>query len=167
MENIEIKARVKDLEQVRSRVLAESDEYIGLDHQIDTYFKTKSGRLKLRESTLSGSYLIIYNREDTHAPVSSNYHMLVVEEPEGVKEMMEKLLGLHRVIRKKRDIFLYRNVRIHLDQVEQLGNFLEMEAVIDEKYHDETEEKEKIFRLMKILEINVEDLVSESYENLA
>jgi predicted adenylyl cyclase CyaB len=167
MENIEIKARLKDLEQVRSRVLVESDEYIGLDHQSDTYFKTKSGRLKLRESTLSGSYLILYNREDTHAPVSSNYHMLVVEDPKGVKEMMGQLLGLHKVIRKKREIFLYQNVRIHLDQVEHLGDYLEMEAVLDEKYHDEAEEKEKIFHLMKILEIEAEDLVSESYENLA
>ena len=167
MENIEIKAQVKDLEQVRIRVISECDEYIGSDHQIDTYFKTKSGRIKLRESTLSGSYLIMYNREDTHAPVSSNYYMLVVEDPEGVKAMLEDLLGFHKVVRKKREIFLYQNVRIHLDQVENLGNFLEMEAVLGEKYHDESEEKEKIFHLMKILKIDVEDLISKSYENLA
>jgi predicted adenylyl cyclase CyaB len=74
--------------------------------------------------------------------------------------------GIHRIIEKSREIFLYENVRIHLDEVKELGNFLEFEAVMDEKYNNKEAETEKVKYLMEKLEINNEDLISESYENL-
>ena len=67
---------------------------------------------------------------------------------------------------KNRNIYLYQNVRIHLDEVNKLGNFLEFEAVMDEKYRNKNVEIQKVKYLMEKLEINEADLVSESYENL-
>jgi predicted adenylyl cyclase CyaB len=166
LENIEIKARVADFMQLRKRVLAESESYVGLDNQVDTYFKTRKGRLKLRESTLSGAYLIPYRRKDEHGPKRSSYQKLVVDDVVGVKDLLSELLGVHKVIRKKREIFLYKNVRIHLDQVEHLGDFLELEGVLDNATNDVSQEKEKIFHLMHELGIEIDDLVADSYENL-
>jgi predicted adenylyl cyclase CyaB len=140
--------------------------YVGVDHQIDTYFKTTKGRFKLRESSLSGPYLIFYLREDLNGPKTSVYQKLPVEDPKGFKILLEKMQGIHAVIEKKREIFIYDNVRIHLDDVFDLGSFLEFEAVMDETYHDRELEIKKVEFLMKRLSINDDDLVRESYENL-
>jgi predicted adenylyl cyclase CyaB len=166
LENIEIKARLKNLDQTRALVKKLNHEYVGLDHQIDTYFNTTNGRFKLRESSLSGPYLIFYLREDLDGPKSSIYQKLPVEDVAGLKELLAIMQGIHTVIEKNREIFLYQNVRIHLDSVNKLGAFLEFEAVMDETYHDRETETKKVEYLMKVLSIKDEDLVSESYENL-
>ena len=83
MENIEIKVHVKNPERIRELVKALSHTYVGLDYQTDTYFKVTNGRFKLRESSLSGPYIIFYLRENLTGPKSSIYHKLTVEDPEG------------------------------------------------------------------------------------
>jgi predicted adenylyl cyclase CyaB len=166
MENIEIKARLENLDQTRKLVKNLNHKYVGLDHQIDTYFNTSKGRLKLRESSLSGPYLIFYLREDLDGPKSSIYQKLPVDDAAGLKELLAKMQGIHTIIEKNREIFLYENVRIHLDSVDKLGAFLEFEAVIDETHHDKEIETKKVKYLMKILGIKKEDLIRKSYENL-
>lgn len=166
MENIEIKARLKNLDQTREHIKDLEHNYVGVDHQIDTYFKTNNGRFKLRESSLSGPYLIFYLRENLSRPKSSVYQKLSVEDPKGLKILLEKMQGIQAVIEKNREIFLYKNVRIHLDEVYTLGSFLEFEAVMDERYYDRTQETKKVEFLMEKLGINDDDLVRESYENL-
>ena len=166
MENIEIKTRVSDLQYIRKKILQMDHQYVGLDHQLDTYFSTKLGRMKLRESTLSGPYMVLYFRDDIHGPRSSTYQMIPVNDPVGVKDMLSQMLGIQIVVDKKREIFLYENVRIHLDQVSALGEFMELEAVMDEKHDDKKKEKEKVNHLMDILNIKQEDLHSKSYREL-
>ena len=166
MENIEIKARIDDLEQVRNRILQLEHQYLGVDHQTDTYFKTNKGRIKLRESALIAPYLIIYLRPDQRGPKSSVYHKLAVEDPSGVKKVLAQILGKHVTVIKKREIFLYKNVRIHLDQIKNLGTFVEFEAVMDAKHQNRAVETKKVKYLMKILGINSKDLIDGSYENL-
>jgi len=166
MENIEIKARVKNPAKIRKLIKQLDHTFVGLDHQIDTYFKTTNGRFKLRESSLSGAYLIFYLRENLSGPKSSVYHKLPVEDPDGLKSLLKKMQGFHKIIEKNRNIYLYQNVRIHLDEVNKLGNFLEFEAVMDEKYRNKNVEIQKVKYLMEKLEINEVDLVSKSYENL-
>ena len=82
------------------------------------------------------------------------------------ESLLKKMQGFHKIIEKNRNIYLYQNVRIHLDEVNKLGNFLEFEAVMDEKYRNKNVEIQKVKYLMEKLEINEVDLVSESYENL-
>lgn len=166
MENIEIKARIKDLDQCRNLIKKIDHTFVGCDHQIDTYFKTTKGRFKLRESSLSGPYLIFYVRENLSGPKSSIYQKLPVEDADGLKELLKMMQGIHTIIEKKRDIYLYENVRIHLDDVKNLGTFLEFEAVMDEKYNDRDLETKKVNYLRKVLDIEEEDLICESYENL-
>jgi predicted adenylyl cyclase CyaB len=166
MENIEIKARVNNLDQIREKIKKLDHKYVGIDHQIDTYFKTTNGRLKLRESSLSGPYVIFYIRENLCGPKSSVYQKLTVEDANGFKELLKKMQGIHTIIEKEREIFLYKNVRIHLDEVRELGTFLEFEAVMNDKYNDRKVESQKVEFLMKELDIKQEYLIRESYENL-
>ncbi|TFG96311.1 MAG: class IV adenylate cyclase, partial [Calditrichales bacterium] len=166
MENIEIKARVRDMKQTRERVKRLNHRFVGLDKQVDTYFKTKSGRLKLRESSLSGPYLVIYQRENENGPRSSIYQKLTVEDPDGVKQILESTLGLHIVVAKNREIYLYENVRIHLDEVHDLGTFLELEAVMGQGFNDRGIEEKKVRYLMQQLGVDDTDLIATSYEQL-
>ena len=166
MENIEIKARIDNLDAVRDRVIKIKHEFLGCDHQVDTYFKTERGRMKLRESSLSGSYLIMYLRNDLSGPKRSVYQTLAVENAQGVKDLLSHLLGIHTVVEKEREIYLCENVRIHLDRVKDLGIFLEFEAVLNDQYPNRKAEKKKVYWLMETLGITENNLISTSYENL-
>ena len=164
--NLEIKARSADPEAFRRRAEAVATRHVGVDRQIDTYFATQQGRLKLRESSLSGGQLIPYLRPDEPGPKDSDYAVIPIEQPEGLKALLTEILGVHRVVRKVREIWLCENVRIHLDQVEELGSFVELEAVYDGAPESLPEEQRKVRELMNRLEIREEDLVDVSYEGL-
>ena len=166
MENIEIKARLKNIDQTRELVKKMDHIYVGVDLQIDTYFKITKGRFKLRESSLSGPYLIFYVRDNLSGPKSSVYQKLPVEDVTGLKDLLTNMQGIETIIEKKREIYLFENVRIHLDEVTGLGHFLEFEAVMDNKFNNRKIETEKVEKLMEALNIHQENLVSESYENL-
>lgn len=164
--NLEIKARCRDLEAARRRAEAIATEYLGLDHQVDTYFVTRQGRLKLRESSLSGGQLVPYLRPDQPGPKRSDYRVIPVEEPASLKALLTEILGRHRVVDKQREIFLFENVRIHLDRVKGLGSFLELEAVFDGSPGAEPEQQRKVDWLMKELGVAEDDLLATSYEAL-
>ena len=165
--NLEIKAYCLDLEKTESIVKEIATEYLGLDTQKDTYFFTKKGRFKLRESSLSGSYLIPYLRPNQTEAKLSKYAKIDIQAAETVKSLFEQLLGIQIIVKKKRAIYLYENVRIHLDEVEGLGTFIEFEAVFDDKDDfDEEKQKEKVDYLMQKLDVKKEMLIAVSYENL-
>ena len=166
MENIEIKARVENLDRTRDMVKTLDHKFVGLDYQIDTYYKVTNGRFKLRESSLSGPYLIFYLRDNLSGPKSSVYQKVPVDDAQGLKNMLHQMHGIQTIIEKKREIYLYENVRIHLDQVKNLGNFLEFEAVMDERNNDKNVETQKVNFLLEKLQIDEKDLISVSYENL-
>jgi adenylate cyclase class 2 len=164
--NLEIKARCADLDTTRERARAVATRCLGVDRQTDTYFATTRGRLKLRESSLSGGQLIPYLRPDQRGPKNADYAVIRVEEPESLKALLTEILGVHRVVRKVREIWLHENVRIHLDEVEGLGSFVELEAVYDGASESLPGERRKIRFLMERLGIGEEDLVDTSYEGL-
>ena len=164
--NLEIKARCADLDAARERAEAVATRRLGIDRQTDTYFVTQRGRLKLRESSLSGGQLIPYLRPDQRGPKNSDYGVIPIEEPESLKALLAEILGVHRVVRKVREIWLHENVRIHLDQVEGLGSFVELEAVYDGAPESLPAQQQKVRFLMERLGIGEEDLVDVSYEGL-
>jgi predicted adenylyl cyclase CyaB len=164
--NLEIKARCADLEAARERTRALATSHVGIDRQTDTYFATRRGRLKLRESSLSGGQLVPYLRPDQPGPKRADYGVIPVEEPERVKALLSEILGVHRVVRKVREIWLHENVRIHLDEVEGLGSFVELEAVYDGASKSLPAQESKVRVLMDRLGIREEDLVDVSYEGL-
>jgi predicted adenylyl cyclase CyaB len=164
--NVEVKARCGDLAALRRRAERLATRHLGVDRQVDTYFRTRAGRLKLRESSLSGGQLVPYVRPDGDGARVSDYQVIPVPDPEAARRLLAELLGVHRVVRKEREIFLWHNVRIHLDRVEGLGSFMELEAVFDGRPESEPDERRKVAHLLKELGVGEADLVPVSYEAL-
>ncbi len=164
--NLEIKAPVADPAAFRAKAQALATETVGTDDQVDTYFCVPSGRLKLRESSLSGAQLIPYLRPNDGGPRRADYQVISVPDPDGLKALLGEMLGVHRVVRKRREIWLVDNVRIHLDAVDDLGDFMELEAVFDGTPATEAEQQRKVAHLMKELGVDEGDLIATSYEAL-
>jgi len=164
--NIEIKARCADPAEARRRAHSIATEHVGTDHQIDTYFETRQGRLKLRESSLSGAQLLPYLRPDQAGARRSDYRVMPVPDGPGTRELLAQILGVKCVVEKQREILLYQNVRIHLDTVKGLGTFVELEAVFDGSPGAEAEQHRLVDKLMLELGIHEPDLVPVSYQNL-
>ncbi len=163
--NIEIKARYDDPETALEKIKKLSCTFVGLDKQKDTFFHVADGRMKLRESSLSGANLIPYLRKNQPGPRPSEYMLVPVPDASKFKRLMERILGVAAVVEKERHIYLYQNVRIHLDRVKHLGTFIEFEAVLDEN-HSDADGKKKIEFLMSHFGITPKDLVAEAYVDL-
>ncbi len=164
--NLEMKARCGDLEAARERAREIATDWIGVDDQTDTYFVTRAGRLKLRQSSLAGAQLIPYARPDERAAKRSEYQVLAVEDGPGLVRMLGAMLGVQRVVRKRREIALYENVRIHLDRVEGLGDFVELEAVWDGGEAGLALQERRLAFLRERRGIRDEDGVAGGYETL-
>ncbi|HEY8505370.1 MAG TPA: class IV adenylate cyclase, partial [Gemmataceae bacterium] len=128
--NVELKARCPDPAAVRRALAALKAEPMGTVEQADTYFAVPDGRLKLRESTPGQAELIFYRRSDAHEARPSEYHLAPVACPERVAGVLAAALGVRGRVRKTRHWWLYRNIRVHLDEVEGLGAFVELEAMV-------------------------------------
>ncbi|MBI3558546.1 MAG: class IV adenylate cyclase [Deltaproteobacteria bacterium] len=166
MPNIEIKVPYSDLEKARRIAREHHTEYVGVLRQTDTYFKTVAGRLKLREFGAGRpAQLIPYQKTyDAAVPMRSDYALLPVEDPAQVKRLLGALLGQEFVVDKTREVFLIENVRVHLDQVAGLGNFVEFEAVFTDDTPDaRARETARIDRLMQLFGISAADLMRQSY----
>jgi predicted adenylyl cyclase CyaB len=164
MPNIEIKAKCRDLQKARSIAEKVKTNYAGSLHQVDTYFSTKEGRLKLREINGKDAQLIPYYKEYRIGPMKSSYSVMPVKDPKNLKEILHKILGTITVVDKKREVFLVNNVRIHLDEVKELGSFIEFEAVYKDNTQVEKEiESKKVSELMIVFGIKDEDLLDKSY----
>lgn len=163
--NVEIKAVARDLGEVREGVLGLNPARIGVFHQVDTYFKTARGRLKLREWVDDGrAELVYYDRENVSGPKRSRLITAEVSDPKGVKEILREGLGVMVVVEKVREILRLRGTQIHLDDVKGLGTFIELEREVGD---DAVEEGVKeLKRLMERLGIADEDLIAGSYSDL-
>ena len=163
--NIEIKATCENSYYIE-KVLAERQaQFIGVDHQIDTYFVTPNGRLKLREGNIENN-LIFYERSDQVGPKQSDIILYRSEAVPTLKTLLEKSMGIKVVVDKQRKIFFLENVKFHIDEVKGLGHFVEIEA-IDEDGSIGIEKLEEQCRFyMELFEISATDLVAVSYSDL-
>jgi predicted adenylyl cyclase CyaB len=163
--NIELKARdaAPDRSLEVCKTLGGIDKGVLL--QRDTYFKVVHGRLKLREEEGAPSQLISYARPDEVEERLSCYRLVEIADTAGLKAALSESLGTRVVVSKRRRLFLWRDVRIHLDQVDGLGAFLEFEAVAPE-HSDLTEERQKVRHLREAFAIKSEDLIDRSYSDL-
>ena len=163
--NVEIKAKCSQPEKARQVLIDLGAEYKGRDHQIDTYFKVPNGRLKLREGNIEKN-LIQYQRSNTAGPKSSFFKLYPVTESQQLKEMLVAANGILAVVDKQRDIYFIDNVKFHIDQVQQLGSFVEIEAGDLFKPSTSQELLDQCQHFMKALNISNEDLVDCSYSDL-
>ncbi len=168
MPNIEIKAIYPNLEKAREVCRRLNAKFIGIDRQIDTYFNVPNGRFKLRESSLNGSYLIPYVRPNQEGPKKSDYGRLKVDNTEHIKNLFSQIMGVNLVVKKNREIYLIENVRVHLDDVDGVGQFFEFEAVYDQDTDAQREIEElKVRELMNKFDISEGSLQKTSYQQLA
>ena len=134
--NIEIKARVDDFEALRTRADSLSDRPLQILPQEDTFFNTPKGRLKLRVQAPNQGYLIYYQRPDREGPKRSDYHLAESHDPDSLKQTLSLAYGIRGVVKKTRYLYMVGQTRIHLDEVEGLGHFMELEVVMREDQSD-------------------------------
>jgi predicted adenylyl cyclase CyaB len=130
--NVEIKAKVADLAAVRRVVEGLADSGPMEIEQEDTFFVCPRGRLKLRR--LDGcveAELIYYERPEVAGPRESHYAVHPTADPEGLREVLSAALGIRGIVQKRRAVYLVGQTRVHLDQVEGLGEFVELEVVLE------------------------------------
>lgn len=163
--NIELKVKVDNLAEVERAVR----KLTGLPgvrfHQEDTFFHVRHGRLKLRKNSDGRGELIQYCRADTAAAKRSDYLLTPVTDPDGLVALLEAALGVQGVVRKERTVYLVGNTRVHLDRVDELGTFVELEVVLQDG-QTEAEGRSVAAGLMTLLGLDGAGLVGVAYGDL-
>jgi len=163
--NIEIKARVRDFADIKSRAEKLSDTPVEIIPQEDTFFKVQHGRIKLRILAPDQAQLIFYTRPDQEGPKRSDYHISQTSDPENLKRVLELAYGIRGVVKKTRYLYLVGQTRVHLDDVEGLGQFMELEVVMREEQGD-AEGQAVAEGLMASLGVERGDLIDGAYMDL-
>jgi homotetrameric cytidine deaminase len=164
--NVELKAVDRDPEATAARVAALGAVPTGVLEQHDTYFPTRNGRLKLRRDGSGGAgELIAYRRPDDSDATESEYVLVPVSGADTLAEALDGALGTVVVVSKRRRLFMWEGVRIHLDEVQELGSFIEFEAVLPEA-GDAEAARAKVERLRAQLGIEDDALVAVGYVDL-
>jgi len=163
--NIEIKARARNFSEIKSHAEKISDTPVEVIPQEDTFFNIPQGRLKLRVLAPDRAQLIYYTRPNREGPKRSDYHIVETSDPENLKRILELAYGVRGVVKKTRYLYLIGQTRVHLDDVEGLGQFMELEVVMQEGQSDA--EGEKIANeLMTSLGVERSDLLEGAYMDL-
>lgn len=163
--NVEIKARLMDPNAMRLRVQSLGGTGPEQLLQTDTFFDVPLGRLKLREFADGTGELIFYERPDAAGPTLSDYVRAPAQDPVTLREALARSCGVRAIVRKRREVFLLRQTRIHLDEVDGLGSFVEVEVVL----HDgqSVADGERIATdLLDALSVSQADLISRAYVDL-
>jgi predicted adenylyl cyclase CyaB len=163
--NIEIKAHVADLAALTARAAAIADEGPVEIRQDDTFFACERGRLKLRAFSTTEGELIFYRRADQEGPKESFYVRTPTAAPDSLREVLTLACGEVGRVRKRRMLFMVGRTRIHLDEVEGLGSFMELEVVLreGESAADGVREAE---HLMVRLQVKPSQLIDRAYVDL-
>ncbi|MBI3891933.1 MAG: class IV adenylate cyclase [Candidatus Wallbacteria bacterium] len=165
--NVELKAKVVSLDSVlqAARRLGATDE--GVDEQVDRYYTVSADgreRVKLRTSSRKPAELVTYRRPEDSTVRASEYAITPVRNAAAQACLVPPGQPIV-VVRKKRHLLLLDNVRVHLDEVEELGTFVELEAVVGPA-HDETDCHSQVHRIAAALGLREEDRLATSYSDL-
>ncbi|HEY8375889.1 MAG TPA: class IV adenylate cyclase [Nannocystis sp.] len=172
--NIELKARCADLAAARAAAAAYGARFVRVERQRDTFFPAAQGRLKLRERTWreaqdaedrQAAELIAYARADARGARESRYRVVPVIAAEGLVAALSAACGCRGAVVKRRELWMWHNVRIHLDEVEGLGSFVEFEAVLGPG-DDEAEAHARVAALQAALGLSEASVVPVAYADL-
>jgi predicted adenylyl cyclase CyaB len=163
--NVEIKARLGNVEELRARAAALSDRAPEVIEQEDIFFNVPRGRLKLRILTPTSGQLIFYERTDRAGPKISTYSIVETDQPHKLKVVLAAAYGIRNAVGKTRECHMHGRTRIHVDHVDSLGNFLELEVILEET-EDERVGEIEIYELMKKLGLNEIQLIEGAYVDL-
>ncbi len=163
---IEIKARCPNPEQVRTVLKTEKARYVGKDHQIDTYFQVPEGRLKLRQGNIEKT-LIFYNRANQAGPKKSEVSLFrPAATDDDLRQVLTSALGVKVIVDKQREIYFIENIKFHIDQVEGLGSFVEIEAIDTNQTFSEAELLAQCQKYIRLFGIEEKQLIECSYSDL-
>jgi adenylate cyclase class IV len=163
--NIEIKARVDDLDALRTRAAALASGRRPIMEQADTFFSVPQGRLKVRAFADGSGELIAYERANERGPKPSTYTRVECGDAAALCEALARVLPVRGVVTKHREVFLVGRTRIHLDRVAHLGSFVELEVVMADGESPEVGRHEAQ-DLLRLLAIPDGDLVPDAYIDL-
>jgi len=163
--NVEIKARVDSLAAIEPLAAALSGQEPVFIDQDDTFFACANGRLKLRAFADGSGELIFYQRADDSGPKESFYVISPTDAPDSLRETLTLAYGAAGRVKKHRTLFMAGRTRIHLDRVEGLGEFLELEVVLREGESAQAG-MEEARTLMAGLGVGPEQLLSGAYVDL-
>ncbi len=163
--NIEIKARVHDFTALRRKAEQLCETTCQVIPQEDTFFNCLNGRIKLRELGTDRGQLVYYQRADIAGPKHSDYQIFETNQPSGLKQILTQAYGRRGVVSKVRYLYMVGQTRIHFDAVEGLGEFIELEVVLQPGQTDSQGEA-IANKLMEQLGIEAKDLVEDAYIDL-
>lgn len=163
--NIEIKARCDNQDFIRTLLQDRQADFRGTDHQIDTYFQVPKGRLKLRQGSIENN-LIHYDRPDQAGPKASEVHLYACQDGAALRATLSAALDTKVVVDKKREIYFIDNVKFHLDQVNELGTFVEIEAIDSDGSIGRDRLKEQCDYYLELFKIQENDLLQNSYSDM-
>lgn len=164
LKNLEFKANCDSLNVLRGRLANLQAEHRRTMKQLDTYFNVPQGRLKLREINTHDAELIYYERSDLAESRYSNYQVCDIPEPMAFKQIVTMAWGVKGVVEKQRELWMFGDTRIHLDEVRDLGQFVELETVIRNQTEESAQAEHQLVK--DALGIREEDLISVSYSDL-
>ncbi len=163
--NIEFKAKTNDV-LAAEKILRQYDpQFIGEDRQVDTYFNAPNGRLKLREGNIENA-LIHYERQNTAGSKSSQVLLYQHQPDKNLKEILTKSLGIKAVVDKKRKIYFIENVKFHFDTVQNLGTFIEVEAIDKDGSINKEKLQAQCDHYAALFKIDKEDFIAFSYSDM-
>ena len=160
--NLELKAIVESPQRL-NQILKRKVRRRGLLIQTDTYFAVRNGRLKIREFGSGEAELIYYMRQEERGNRWSNYEVIPLMDGSRLKSILSKLFKIRVVIKKRRRLYLYKNARIHIDDVEGLGRFIEFEVIVNA---GKRQAREVYSELRKLFRIEEASLIKYSYADL-
>ncbi|MDA3616838.1 class IV adenylate cyclase [Polluticaenibacter yanchengensis] len=163
--NVEIKASCPHVDFVKNYLESNNALYKGLDAQTDTYFNVSSGRLKHRRGNIENS-LIHYERSNQSGPKDSKVTLTRLEPDNNVDEVLESALGIKVRVVKYRHIYFIDNVKFHIDELPELGNFVEIEAIDTDGTYTQARLLEQCEYYMKVLNISDNLLITNSYSDI-
>ncbi|HNX43257.1 MAG TPA: class IV adenylate cyclase [Bacteroidales bacterium] len=165
IKNFEFKASVDNIEKYENLLLKLNPRFQGTDHQTDTYFNTGKGRLKLREGNIENS-LVDYNRENLQDSKKSEVILYRHAPSDSLKSILVHQFGILVVVKKIRKIYFIGNVKFHFDEVENLGSFIEVEAIDDQNKFSDEDLKEQCDYYYRYFGIQKEQLQKLSYSDM-
>lgn len=162
---VEIKASCHEPDRIRNILKGQNARFVGRDHQVDTYYVVDKGRLKLREGEIENT-LIHYGRQNQAGPKRSDVQLFRTEPNSGIKDVLESFLDVLVVVDKHREIYFIDNVKFHIDEVDGLGGFVEIEAIDEKGTRNEASLTQQCQYFLELLGIQEENLLTDSYSDM-
>lgn len=159
--NLELKIKIDSFNPFIEKLESINAKQDSVLFQKDIYYKIPEGLLKLRIEN-GAKTLIFYNRDELSKNRWSDFNLLKIED-DSAENFLSKLFGVEQVVKKERKLFWFNNTRIHLDEVKELGNFLELETLV---IQEKTNAEKRFDEIVRLLNLDLSKQIKKSYKNL-